>query len=92
MPDGQLAFGQDVRPVAPSVTVQDSLVSRRLHHVRFPLLGSGRGCPAVRVPVAGALKERGAPREGRITLQPFDTARDLCRAVVVHKAFPTICQ
>ena len=32
MPDGPLAFSQDVLPVAPGVTVQDRLVARRVRH------------------------------------------------------------
>ena len=92
VPDGQLAFDQDVQPVAPGVTVQDDLVARRLHHQRFPLLGSGRGCSGVRVPDAGALTERGAPRGELIALRPLKGATDLRQAMVVDKGFPAVHQ
>ena len=72
--------------------MQDGLVARRLHHQRFPLLGSGRECSAAPVPDAGALTERRVPQVGRIALQPLDAACDLPRAVVVDKAFPAVCQ
>ena len=81
-----------MRPVASGVAPQDGLVARRLHHQGFPLLGSGKGCSAARVPDAGALTERGVPRVGRITLRPLYAAGDLRRAVVVDKAFPSVCQ
>ena len=92
VPDGPAALGQDVRPVPPGLAVQNGLVARCLQHQRLPLLRSGRGCAATRVPDAGALAGCGVPGVGRVGLHPLYASRDLRRAVMVDKTLPAVCQ
>ena len=92
VPEGPTAPGQDLRPVAAGVAMQDGLVARRLQHQCPPLLGSGGGCATTCVPDTGALAERGVPRLGRIALRPLYATRDLRRAVVVDKTLPAVRQ
>ena len=76
MPDGPLASGPDVRPIAPGV----------------PLLGSRGDCVADRVPDASVPAERGVPRMGRVALRTLYATHNLRWAVAVDEAIPAVLE
>ena len=92
VPDSPAAPGQDMRPIPSGVAVWDGLVACRLQHQCLPLLRTGRGCAAARVPDAGAPAECGVPRMGRYALRPLYASRHLRWAVVVDETLPAVCQ
>ena len=63
-----------------------------LQHQCLPLLRTGRGCAAARVPDAGAPSECGVPQVGCIALRPLYASSDLRRVVVVDETLPAVCQ